>query len=39
LEIDTRGPALTEARQARLNSLFEEALDAEIAFHDAAYAR
>jgi thiaminase/transcriptional activator TenA len=37
-EIDTRGPTLTEVRQARLNSLFEEALDAEIAFHDAAYA-
>jgi thiaminase/transcriptional activator TenA len=37
-EIDTRGPALTEARQARLDALFEEALEAEIAFHDAAYA-
>jgi thiaminase/transcriptional activator TenA len=37
-ELDTRGPALTEARQARLSALFEEALDAEIAFHDAAYA-
>ena len=36
-EIDTRGPALTEARQARLSALFEEALQAEIAFHDAAY--
>jgi thiaminase/transcriptional activator TenA len=37
-EIDTRGPTLTEARQARLGALFEEALEAEIAFHDAAYA-
>src|ERR1700692_2779646 len=36
-EIDTRGPALTEARQARLSGLFEEALQAEIAFPDAAY--
>jgi thiaminase (transcriptional activator TenA) len=36
-EIDTRGPALSEARQARLSALFEEALEAEIAFHDAAY--
>jgi thiaminase (transcriptional activator TenA) len=36
-EIDTRGPTLTEARQARLGALFEEALQAEIAFHDAAY--
>jgi thiaminase (transcriptional activator TenA) len=37
-EIDTRGPTLTEARQARLGALFQEALEAEIAFHDAAYA-
>jgi thiaminase (transcriptional activator TenA) len=37
-EIDSRGPTLTEARQARLNTLFEEALEAEIAFHDAPYA-
>jgi thiaminase (transcriptional activator TenA) len=37
-EIDTRGPALTEARQARLGALFDEALQAEIAFHDAPYA-
>jgi thiaminase/transcriptional activator TenA len=36
-EIDSRGPALTEARQKRLSALFEEALEAEIAFHDAAY--
>jgi thiaminase len=36
-EIDTRGPTLAEARQARLSALFEEALQAEIAFHDAAY--
>ena len=37
-EIDDRGPALTAARQAHLSALFEEALEAEIAFHDAAYA-
>jgi thiaminase (transcriptional activator TenA) len=37
-EIDTRGPMLTDARQARLSALFEEALEAEIGFHDAAYA-
>ena len=37
-EIDARGPLLTEARQARLGALFEEALAAEIAFHDAPYA-
>jgi thiaminase/transcriptional activator TenA len=36
-EIDTRGPTLTEARQARLGVLFEEALQAEITFHDAPY--
>jgi len=37
-EIDARGPMLPDARQARLSALFEEALEAEIAFHDAAYA-
>ena len=37
-EIDARGPTLTQAGQARLSALFEEALEAEIAFHDAAYA-
>jgi thiaminase/transcriptional activator TenA len=37
-EIDSRGPTLTQARQARLGALFEQALEAEIAFHDAAYA-
>ena len=37
-EIDSRGPTLTQARQARLGALFEEALQAEIAFHDAPYA-
>jgi thiaminase (transcriptional activator TenA) len=37
-ELDTRGPRLAEARQARLGVLFEEALQAEIAFHDAPYA-
>jgi thiaminase/transcriptional activator TenA len=37
-EIDARGPTLIEARQARLSALFEEAPEAEIAFHDAAYA-
>ena len=36
-EIDSRGPTLTDARQARLGVLFEEALQAEIAFHDAPY--
>jgi thiaminase (transcriptional activator TenA) len=37
-EIDDRGPALAASRQARLAALFEQALEAEIAFHDAAYA-
>jgi thiaminase/transcriptional activator TenA len=37
-EIDDRGPTLNEARQSRLRALFEGALEAEIAFHDAAYA-
>lgn len=37
-EIDDRGPRLAKARQARLTALFEQALQAEIAFHDAAYA-
>ena len=37
-EIDDRGPALASSRQARLRSLFEKALEAEIAFHDGAYA-
>jgi len=37
-EIDARGPTLTEARRERLSALFEEALEAEIVFHDAAYA-
>ena len=37
-EIDDRGPALADSRQARLSALFEKALSAEIAFHDAAYA-
>jgi thiaminase (transcriptional activator TenA) len=36
-EIDARGPTLPEARQAHLGALFEEALQAEIAFHDAPY--
>jgi thiaminase/transcriptional activator TenA len=36
-EIDNRGPRLARARQARLTALFEQALEAEIAFHDAAY--
>jgi thiaminase (transcriptional activator TenA) len=36
-EIDARGPRLNPARQERLSALFEEALDAEIAFHDAPY--
>ena len=37
-EIDERGPALADSRQARLRALFEQALEAESAFHDAAYA-
>jgi thiaminase/transcriptional activator TenA len=37
-EIDNRGPALAKSRQARLAALFEQALEAESAFHDAAYA-
>jgi thiaminase/transcriptional activator TenA len=37
-EIDIRGPALADSRQARVSALFEQALEAEIAFHDAAYA-
>ena len=37
-EIDARGPMLTEGRQAGLGALFEQALEAEIAFHDAPYA-
>jgi thiaminase/transcriptional activator TenA len=36
-ELDTRGPRLTAARQARLGDLFERALTTEIAFHTAAY--
>ena len=36
-EIDNRGPALADSRQARVSGLFEKALEAEIAFHDAAY--
>jgi thiaminase len=37
-EIDDRGPRLAKARQAWLMALFERALEAEIAFHDATYA-
>jgi thiaminase (transcriptional activator TenA) len=37
-EIDGRGPALAASRQTRMRAVFEEALLAEIAFHDAAYA-
>jgi thiaminase (transcriptional activator TenA) len=37
-EIDTRAPRLAPRKQARLHILFEEALAAEIIFHDAAYA-
>jgi thiaminase/transcriptional activator TenA len=37
-EIDNRGPALAADRQARMSALFEQALEAESAFHDAAYA-
>jgi thiaminase (transcriptional activator TenA) len=37
-EIDTRGPTFPEARQAGSSALFEEALEAEIALHDAPHA-
>jgi thiaminase len=37
-EIDDRVPALVNSRQARVSALFEQALGAEIPFHDAAYA-
>ena len=37
-ELDSRGPLLPGPRQARLGRVFEQALEAEIAFHDAAYA-
>ena len=37
-EIDARGPTLPEDRKARLATLFKKALEAEIPFHDAAYA-
>lgn len=37
-EIDERGPRLANTRQTQLRALFEQALEAEIAFHDAAYA-
>jgi thiaminase (transcriptional activator TenA) len=36
-EIDARGPGLSGARRMRMEAVFEEALEAEIAFHDAAY--
>jgi thiaminase (transcriptional activator TenA) len=37
-EMDIRGPLLAGPRQARLAALFEQALEAEIAFHDAVFA-
>jgi len=37
-EIDRRGPTLPPERQARMMRLFEQALAAEIPFHDEAYA-
>ena len=37
-EIDARGPDLSDARQARLMEVFEQALAAEVTFHDAVYA-
>jgi thiaminase len=36
-ELDTRGPRLAPERQARLGELFKATLEAEMAFHDAAY--
>jgi thiaminase (transcriptional activator TenA) len=36
-EIDERAPRLNASGQARLSALFEQALSAEIAFHDAVY--
>jgi thiaminase/transcriptional activator TenA len=36
-EIDERAPRLNSSGQARLSALFEQALSAEIAFHDAVY--
>jgi thiaminase/transcriptional activator TenA len=38
-EIDARGPALPPARQTAMQQLFEQALAAEISFHDAPYDR
>ena len=38
-EIDRKGPRLPPARQSRLLALFEQALAAEIPFHDAAYSQ
>ena len=37
-EMDIRGPLLASPRQARLAALFDQTLEAEIAFHDAAFA-
>ena len=37
-EIDWRAPALAKSQQTRLAGLLEQALQAEIIFHDAAYA-
>jgi thiaminase/transcriptional activator TenA len=36
-EIDERALRLNARRQARLSALFEQALSAEISFHDAVY--
>jgi len=36
-ELDARGPRLAPERQARLGQLFKATLEAEMAFHDAAY--
>jgi thiaminase/transcriptional activator TenA len=36
-EIDDRAPRLSASRQARLNALFDQALSAEISFHDAVF--
>jgi thiaminase len=37
-QLEARGPDLSFERRSQLANLFERALAAEIAFHDAAYA-
>ena len=38
-EVDARGPALPPVRQTAMQQLFEQAIAAEISFHDAPYDR